>query len=186
MSDFQELLVKKAIELRKPESSSYTNYYERFGGYPLPIIGCTKSEIEEIMKAQNVTYLPKIFVEYLLAMGRQSGDIYIGEDVGYRILLGIKSTLKALMADVNIDLPENSFVFQGSQGIAFYLFYTDSNDEDPPIYIWSIDHYEGELDGYPNEESPKLLGISLSKYLTTFIKERESEEAQEKILSHFN
>ncbi|MEL6405977.1 MAG: hypothetical protein AAGM67_15880 [Bacteroidota bacterium] len=119
-------------------------------------------------------------------MGKLSGDINVGEDRDFPWLFSTKTSLKRAMAKVNLQLPKDAFVFEGSQGVIFYFFLTDNDESDPDVYIWSDAHFEGEFEGEINYDPPKLLGMRLSQYLTYFVKRRESAEAQQKLLNLLN
>lgn len=50
MSKFRNALHRKAVELRLDESEMPPSTIKHFGGYPIPVVGCTPAEIKQVMK----------------------------------------------------------------------------------------------------------------------------------------
>jgi hypothetical protein len=103
--------------------------------------GCSDVEIEALMKAQGVSYLPPIFIEFARTMGRGAGGyIFRGEDFGCLNWKGLKQSYQYHFADAGLDEeemifePTDIFVFMGHQGYMFWFFHTDPPDENPPVF----------------------------------------------------
>jgi hypothetical protein len=185
MMEFGIKLRDKARQLIRPKDGILPSTIEKFGGYPLPIVGCTEAEIKEVMKRQNVSRLPQIYHSYLSAMGKYSGDINIGEDMDYGWLSSVKNHFRQYLETANLLLADDAFVFKGSQGVAYWYFLTANEDEDPPVYFWCVYYSDGDAEGELNDQPPHLLGLRLSEYLTRFIAERESIEVQQAFLNEY-
>jgi len=110
--------------------------------YKLKPEGMSTSEIEEVMHAQEVDFLPQSYREYLETMGKQT-ILFQGEDAAYGALLRMK---KASILVLDDNKPEedfrSTFVFLSHQWHSFALFFTDEKSEDPQIY-WRSD--DGEV-----------------------------------------
>jgi hypothetical protein len=183
---------KKASDLKFPPSSTeYQLYVENLGGsYLQSFEGCTDIEISAIAEAQEVSRLPKTYVEYLRHFGKRSGDLFLGSDVEMRFLIRLKKYAINLMANTaKGSIPKDAFVFRGQQGHTYWYFRTNNFLEDPPVYvIWE------EMGLHKPEE--ELIDVAqlpyhdehgdgwkhLSEFLTLFIRERESEKAYQEFL----
>ena len=106
--------------------------------------GCSKAEIQEAMQAQEVKRLPKVYREFLETMGKQAG--YLGllwrSGIYYKCnhILYMKRDLRRQMkASFNLSMPDDIFVFYQDIGDTFLFFYTDNEDDDPPVYLFNDD-----------------------------------------------
>jgi hypothetical protein len=180
---FGAILQEKLTELRYPENSKYLKW---FSVYPLPIIGCTDDEIQKLKTIQNVTYLPKLYVEFMSYMGKACGDIFIGYDVTYRYISkydmrGLAN--QVLSKDGQQTLGNDQFVFMNLQGHSFWFFPVNEGD-DPPVYLYVMDDGEDDPE-YPFKQGSLKVEAYLSNFLTRFIAERESIEEQQRILEQY-
>jgi hypothetical protein len=99
--------------------------------------GCTEKDIQDLMESQNISRLPKIYVEFLRHLGKKTGkNFLIGEDILCPHLEGIREGFDWLLEKYKIDweIPENIFVFWTHQDYQFYYFHVDEGD-DPTVYI---------------------------------------------------
>jgi hypothetical protein len=124
-------------------------------GYMKPdtIIGCDDREIQEIMSAQNITRLPKIYDFFLRKLGKKAGNFSIGDEFLYSSLLYLKQFLieeLEMTPDVTFQLPEQAFVFWMHEGYQFMYFVLDENndDDDPRVFFWE-DNMQQPEEGYP-------------------------------------
>lgn len=110
-----------------------------------PCIGCSHEEIENLMKDQGVSRLPRFYREYLEVMGK-SGlmNIHAGSDWSCNRLLKIKQDWQNDLTEVKIDfvIPEKSFVFFQHGGYEYRYFMTDHDNDDCPTYLYLEDNSE--------------------------------------------
>ena len=106
-------------------------------GYALPdeIVGCTPEEVAGI-EARFGLRLPRVYREFLLAMGRGAGRFLRGTDVFYPTVLELRQWAEELLEECGrpFALPEDAFVFLTHQGYQFGYFHTGSGEDDPPTY----------------------------------------------------
>ncbi|MGJ3238825.1 MAG: SMI1/KNR4 family protein [Anaerolineae bacterium] len=129
-----------------------------------PCIGCTTEEIENLMKAQGVSRLPRFYREYLEVMGKQGiMSINAGSDWSYERLLTIKQKWQASLKMNNFDfiIPEKSFIFFQHGGYDYRYFMTDHDNDDAPIYYWEEDDSEQGYRVYPKK--------TLREYLEAYV-----------------
>jgi hypothetical protein len=124
-------------------------------GYMKPdtIIGCDDREIQEIMSAQNVMRLPKIYDFFLRKLGKKAGSFLSGDDFLHPSVLELKQelieTLK-IRPIAKFQLPEKAFVFWMHQGYQFMYFVLNKNndDDDPRVFYWDDTMQQPEEDFY--------------------------------------
>jgi hypothetical protein len=116
-------------------------------GYSLR--GSSDAEIEAMMKAQGISYLPPILTEFLRAMGDgMGGYIFRGADVGCSAMTRIKEHYQYWHADdpdayENVVFePTDICVIMSHQSYMYWYFHTDPPDEDPPIFNATDPHLE--------------------------------------------
>lgn len=106
---------------------------------PDELIGCSQQEIKAAMDVQNVARLPKMYEDFLLAMGKNAGKLWKhGGGYTYPDIERFKEQAKRLLK-VDRDpivLPDDAFVFVIHEGMIFYYFLTTEGD-DPPVYVYS-------------------------------------------------
>ncbi|MBC7871121.1 MAG: hypothetical protein H7Y09_09815, partial [Chitinophagaceae bacterium] len=99
-------------------------------------VGCTDEEIEELRQSQNVNRLPKVYINCMKVLGKQSGFIGIGSEIIYRYVKVLKQEAANIVinSEVGFLLPADAFVFFMSHSCIFKFFLTDNEDEDPPVF----------------------------------------------------
>lgn len=110
-----------------------------------PCVGCSNEEIENLMKAQGVSRLPRFYREYLEVMGKQGiMSINAGSDWSYEQLLTIKQDWQHFLSREKFDfvIPEKSFIFFQHGGYDLRYFMTDHDNDDAPTYYWEQDDSE--------------------------------------------
>ena len=182
---FGKALMEKLKELKYPRDHIFI---ERFADYPLPIEGCTPEEIEEIKTVQNLSgkKLPQVYIEFLLHLGKRSGDLLIGYDLNYRYLIGYNFTEacnEQLIADGHHPLSDRYYVFMNKQTVIHWFFSIDEGD-DPFVYEYCERSGDEETDE-PYLGGPIKLDERLSDFLTDFIAQRESKEAQSNFIQTY-
>lgn len=181
--NFGQALKEKLKELKYPRNHVFV---ERFADYPLPIEGCTLEEIEQIKIVQNVPNkkLPLVYMEFLIHLGKRSGDLWIGYDLNYRYLIGYNFTEaynEQLIADGHHPHSDQYYVFMNKQGSCHWFFSLDEGD-DPWVYEYC--EQTGEEDD-PYLGGPIKLDERLSDFFTEFIAERESKESQQRFIQKY-
>lgn len=81
-------------------------------------LGCSPEELEEIRLGQQVDFLPRIYREFMLEMGKGAGGFLFND--------GIYTCPSAA--------ENKAFVFFVSSNDIFYYFETDPQVDDPPVY----------------------------------------------------
>ncbi|GBF05656.1 hypothetical protein DAERI_050165 [Deinococcus aerius] len=118
---------------------------------------CTHGMIRELMEAQAVATLPKLYVDFMTLMGR-SRSFLVGSDIMYPEVKGNKEGLTELLME---EWPEHNldtssvFVFYGHQGYQYSFFFVDSASDDPCVHYYLF-----------NEKAFKVASESFSKWLT--------------------
>jgi SMI1/KNR4 family protein SUKH-1 len=123
--------------------------------------GCTKDEIEKIMKAQGVKRLPSVFYEYLQIMGDGGLDtVYAGSDWRCDDMTVLKKfMLKNIeLHQMDFDLPEDAVVFFNHGGYDYRYFLTDTTGDDPSVYRY----IEGDM--------PVKIADSLTQYFDMIVR----------------
>jgi hypothetical protein len=107
--------------------------------------GCSKAEIETLMKVQGVQRLPRVFKEYLAVMGKQGIFSSLdGEDSVYSEILELKEDFQESFNNrleepdsPDFTLPQDALVFWAYLDECSY-FLTNNEEDDPPVYHISI------------------------------------------------
>lgn len=95
---------------------------------------CSSEDIASL-KATSGGYLPIVYEQYLLKIGRCAGKFMQGTDIFYPSILGLKEDAIELLEEneENFKLPDDAFVFSMHQGYEF-LYFLLSDGDDPEIY----------------------------------------------------
>lgn len=144
-------------------------------GYLKPdtTIGCNDLEIQEIMKAQGVRRLPKIYEHFLRKMGKQAGSFLYGDEFLYLSLLDLKQELiekLKITPTAKFELPERAFVFWMHDCYQFMYFVLDDNDDndDPRVFYWMDNMQE------PEEDFP-LFSLLLTAWVDSYKRFRKNK-----------
>lgn len=120
---------------------------ERFIG-ATNFVPCSMEEIQAAMEAQHVKRLPQMFIDYLSVMGNRGFSINIHSDADddCKALLTLKEWLiqyieeeKTMDRPLDLELPDDAFVFFNRIGIVWRWFLTDNDDDNPPVYQLNTD-----------------------------------------------
>lgn len=98
--------------------------------------GMTHEEIEEVMRAQGVTFLPRIYREYLETMGRHP-VLFRGEQTDIGLLLEAKRMCqhRAELEGETYDFT-STFIWHTHVLTWFSLFFVEPEDENPIVYVY--------------------------------------------------
>lgn len=130
--------------MSRPSSSEYSEFFEQQVAKlsqttvsRAEFIGCTRSEIEECIRAQGVTKLPAVYIAFLGRLGKGAGAFLHSLDVfsTYPDLLEAKQfAIDCLTLHGNpAVISESVFVF--SHYLNHYFAYFDTSDgDDPPVF----------------------------------------------------
>jgi ubiquinone/menaquinone biosynthesis C-methylase UbiE len=98
-----------------------------------PLVGCSQAEIEEIKQRQGVNRLPELYVEWMLAMGRQMGGLE-----NFETKLTYPSILDTKAQSFPVLHRQDIFVLtHDAQGDCAIYFH--SGEDDPILYWISYD-----------------------------------------------
>lgn len=142
MTHFGHWLYKLAIKNRGHIRGTLTWNFINAGRKPE---GMSQAEIDEVMRIQEVTFLPRIYREFLEAMGKGSVPVFQGGESGsYHTLRFIKANCMAGFTDDGPTAHDfrSTFVFLEHQYHTFFLFFTDDRSEDPEVFMY---HDSGEM-----------------------------------------
>lgn len=115
---------------------------------PFGTQGCPYSHIIEMMTAQDVDYLPPLYEDFMLDMGRMGYLIFPMRKYVYPYILNFKKDLLRFIAfwvelGNVFELPKDAFVFVNDFGAGFLYFCTSDKNPDPIVhYIWEDDGIE--------------------------------------------
>ena len=100
-------------------------------------IGCTVAEIDHLMKDQGVSALPSSYRRFLERAGRDAGPIFVGSEISYPGLLGIKRASENLLTENFADwaLKQSDFVIQMHQG--YQIFWIDTAVAEPEVWMYT-------------------------------------------------
>ena len=145
-------------------------------GYARPdeLLGCTPEEVARI-EARFGLRLPRIYREFLLAMGRGAGRFFRGTDVFSPAVLELRQWAEELLEECGrpCALPDDAFVFLMHQGYQFGYFRTGGGEDDPPLYRYV------ECDPAPVQNArsfSEMLRAELESHIATW--ERLSPDAK--------
>lgn len=104
--------------------------------------GTSQSEIDEVIKDQKVSHLPRVYLEYLEVFGESNAfQVYFDRtDSRCWELMGTK---EELVDDIEYygppklglpDIPADAFIFHGYNGVYYLYFLTDPLEDDPPVF----------------------------------------------------
>ncbi len=105
--------------------------------FPEDAMGCSHKDIESIKKAQDIHYLPSVYLGFLKLFGRSAGGLFQGSDYAYEDLLTLKDEARRSMSweEPPLQMPQGAFVFLGNQGVHF-LYFLISDGDDPPVFSY--------------------------------------------------
>ena len=99
------------------------------------LLGCTTREIEELMAAQSVSRLPQAIYELLRIAGKSGLDALFSCDFSkFYYLLTMKDEATIILAEYDLTMPNDAFVFYDHQGEQIMFILTDNDSDDPPVF----------------------------------------------------
>lgn len=100
----------------------------------MDLIPCTPEEVNSLQTYFNISF-PKVYVDFLLLMGKEAGAYMRGTDAFYKELLPLMTYAKETLEEAQLaPLPQNAFVFWMHQGYIYAYFTTDGGDN-PPVTV---------------------------------------------------
>ena len=99
----------------------------------------TSQDIATIMKAQNVKYLPKIYLKYLKYFGTYPGGTFFSSAVSsYNSLPYLKDYMRDILKfETRFQIEEDIFVFLSYNWDEYFYFHTEQENDNPPIYYYA-------------------------------------------------
>jgi hypothetical protein len=108
--------------------------------------GCSEAEIQEIMRVQRVSFLPEVYVQFMLQLGRGSSNpLWMTSPIflSYPHLL----RLNERWLSVRDTLGKGIFICgQAEDGVGFSYFHTNDKNPNPPVYFWNEDNIIYKID----------------------------------------
>ena len=106
------------------------------------ITGCTELEIEKLRERQGVDYLPEMYRQLMLLMGREGlSKLLMGpascESLGAEAL----AQFERMLRNRGICDPKDFFVIMVHAGYQFFFFRTKDQVPDPPVWGQWDDNY---------------------------------------------
>ncbi|MGW5921308.1 SMI1/KNR4 family protein [Nocardia fluminea] len=103
------------------------------------IMGCSASEIEDVLSSAGSFRLPDQYLAFLQVMGRRAGELFEGTDIFYpRSLEAREAAIDVASGDGESLSLENRFFFGHHQGYKVYFFEPDS----PAVFTYQEGHPE--------------------------------------------
>jgi hypothetical protein len=104
--------------------------------------GCSKEEIAAAMAAQGVLFLPTMYVEFLQLVGHGTRSRSVAWDIIWECkdLLHMKQLAASI--DTRYSLSQDAFIFLSYEERTFWLFHTNSRDENPSIHLCAYKELE--------------------------------------------
>ena len=101
-------------------------------------LGLSINDIKQIERKFNIR-LPKIYKQFLLKYGKNSGYLLSGYLVTIDKISGNRESALDASYDeidnVKVEIKDSYFFFAQWQGYNFYFFDCSLNEEDPPIFL---------------------------------------------------
>ncbi len=108
------------------------------GRFQLPISGCTDEEIDQLQTAQGMAYLPKLYREFMLQMGRDDGGLgkSFGAYLTYPYVFAFKTEQTGFAQPIlqTFEMEQGRFVFCSDNDNFFYFFDARDMSDDPIVY----------------------------------------------------
>jgi hypothetical protein len=126
--------------------------------------GCSTRDIDVIKQCQCVEYLPDLYIQFLLKMGKNAGGcLYSDTEYSYESLITMKQYAISTFHYSGFWLPVDAFVFMLlPQGTGCMYFHTASKDDVVPIYLYDAGTPMPEIK-YPSLEEHYQDMIKIAK-----------------------
>jgi hypothetical protein len=136
-----------------------------------PFIGCVEEELEELKLAQKVQYLPQVYRQFMLEMGRTSGGLHrVDGEFRYPFVKDFKPDgLPPIWLPEDFELPDDIFVFVTDKD-AFALYFHTKAEEDDPI-VYNVHHTGSDASGVAIMSYDKM-----SKFLHKWVEDLLQED----------
>jgi hypothetical protein len=114
-----------------------------------PLRGCSEAQVQAVMFAQMVTYLPEIYLEFLRKLGQEAGLVWCDVDYRRTSLVTLKQEIieylayyqERLQVGQVFELPTDAFVFSRHED-HFHFFHTQDQSPDPAVFMGN---YSGHI-----------------------------------------
>lgn len=122
----------------------------KHGPYEPPLVGCTDEELKAIQRAQQVEFLPALYVEFMKVFGKESGGLVHDGAFRFPLVIEFKNEMEVY------DLPDDAFVFLTGQDYSGLYFLTAQQLDDPMIHLL--------LEGVSEEDEPWIIQKDFCKF----------------------
>jgi hypothetical protein len=106
--------------------------------------GCTSEEVAELQIRQKVDYLPKLYRDFMFLMGRQVELLLWQETCDYPDVRDLKDWVLEQLEEVDVNLPQDAFIFSGYGGYIYKFFRTNDKSDDPATYEYILGRESNE------------------------------------------
>ena len=116
-------------------SSQTQQFLKRYSSLGFSGVPCTTAEVDDLQRQFGVR-LPAAYRAFLLLMGREPDESFVGSDCAYRHVKGLRTGAEELLVQSGppFALSSQDFVFFMHQGYQFLYFPCDDASDDPPVY----------------------------------------------------
>lgn len=116
------------------------------GGYKPPLVGCTPEELETLREKQQLSFLPQLYVEFMMIFGRNPGGLRHTGEFTFPHVLTFKEEWNQSL------LWQDSCVFLTNHDAFALLFRTDEKHDNPTVY---------KIDEAPDDHE---MGLEIEEY----------------------
>jgi hypothetical protein len=124
------------------------------------IDGCSQTDIARIESELKIS-VPGAVAALYQRIGRARGQLFVGADFGFPLVLDFRRAADSLLEDLDVELRlhPGDFVFLMEQGYQFF-FVQSGADEDPVVFFY-------------NDDEPRFvaLGVSFTGWLQQVVSE---------------
>lgn len=101
----------------------------------LDIEGATMEQIEEVIRELPQKRWPEVYIQYLLVFGIHINTRYIFDQMeSLFYLVDAQEEMWNEIENEAYAVPKDALCFASDDGVFFYYFLTDNEDDNPPIY----------------------------------------------------
>jgi hypothetical protein len=99
------------------------------------VVGCSEDELKTLSSEQNLNYIPDLYRQLMLVMGRSGVEILFDGDCTFTVVKNLKKIIKQ-NPHVAPHIPDDALVFISDPG-GFFFLPTNKQEDDPAVYIQS-------------------------------------------------
>ena len=128
--------------------------------------GCNSRELDELMRAQKVTYLPTTYMAFMRKFGKSGvSPLFAGSTLYEYPHVGTNkedARLTLIDHESELELPGDAYVFSMDDVSTFHFFHTSNMDDNPEIFEWRASNRQ--IFRKPNQKYTEFLVCAVSHY----------------------